>query len=53
MAVVRRSAWSPASAGSGRCGPALVSQLDELCPALSATHDGSTLTLRYSTKPNR
>jgi hypothetical protein len=27
--------------------------LDELCQALSATHPGSTLTLRYSTKPHR
>ena len=27
--------------------------LDELCPALIATHPGTTLTLRYSTKPHR
>jgi hypothetical protein len=27
--------------------------LDELCQALNATHPGTTLTLRYSTKPKR
>ena len=32
---------------------AMACPLDELCQALSATHPGTTLTLRYSTKPHR
>ena len=47
---------SPLGAGHNFRGSpkgAMACPLDELCQALSATHPGTTLTLRYSTKPHR